>query len=233
MDWGLIQLQNWFMNWSVAALAVAFGGGIIASFTPCIYPVLPIVVSYLGYQSAKRGRRVFILAFIYVMGLASTYGMLGVVAILSGKVFGFWAGSKWLYIFVGNVCLVAAFVMLEWIKLPNFFNRSLVSVSSREGLSGAFFMGAASALVMGPCTTPIFGAVLSAATVSENPLQGMLIIFSFSLGIGLPILVFGTFTGFMASLPKSGPWLVKVQKICGIVMLALAQYFFVKAGTLW
>jgi len=232
MDW-LIHIQNWLLSWSVVAMVGSFGGGILASFTPCTYPVLPIVISYLGYQSAKKGQKVFAHALVYVTGLALTYGTLGAVAVLSGKVFGFWAGSKWLYVFVGNVCLLAAFVMLEWIKLPAFVSRSFVSVSAREGFSGAFLMGATSALVMGPCTTPIFGAVLSAATVSENPLHGILLIFSFSFGIGLPILVLGTFTGIVTSLPKSGPWLMLVQKVCGIGMLILAEYFFIKAGSLW
>jgi len=232
MDW-LINIHNWLVGWPVVALVGSFGGGILASFTPCTYPVLPIVISYLGYQSAKKGRNVFTHAFIYVAGLALTYGILGVMAILSGKVFGFWAGSRWLYVFVGNICLLAAFVMLEWIRLPALVSRSFVSVSSREGFSGAFLMGATSALVIGPCTTPIFGAVLSAATVSENFLHGILLIFSFSFGIGFPILVLGSFTGLITSLPKSGSWLIRVQKICGIGMLILAEYFFIKAGSLW
>lgn len=234
MEW-MDYLQRLVLERSFISFIGAFGGGILASFTPCIYPVLPIVVSFLGHQSARSYGRKEVLKPVlsYFAGLSLTYGLLGAIAVFSGKMFGFWAGNRWLYLFVGNVCLAAGFVMLEWIRLPGFLNGSISIARNREGLSGAFIMGATSSLVIGPCTTPIFGTVISIALTSDTPLQSLLFIMGFSFGMGFPILVLGIFTGFVAFLPRSGPWLVTVQKICGFAMVILAQYFFVRAGMLW
>lgn len=228
-------LNHLLLKGSFVSLLGAFGGGIVASFTPCIYPVLPIVVSFLGHQSSKSdGRRIIKPAISYFSGLSLTYGFLGVVAVFSGKVFGFWAGNKWLYVLVGNICLLSGFVMLEWIKIPEFLKRlASLYTSNGEKRWGAFIMGATSALVVGPCTTPILGTVISVATTSDSMLQSFLVIMGFSFGIGFPILVLGTFTGFLAYLPKSGPWLIGVQKFCGVGMLILAEYFLVRAGIFW
>ncbi|MCX7823523.1 MAG: sulfite exporter TauE/SafE family protein [Syntrophobacterales bacterium] len=224
-------IESLVLSSSLLSLVGAFGGGIIASFTPCTYPILPIVVSFLGYQSVKnRGRNTLRPALGYFLGLSLAYGLLGTIAVFSGKAFGFWAGKGWLYILVGNVCLVAGVVMLEWVKLPSFFNHSL-SVSPNR--SGAFLMGMTSAFVVGPCTTPILGTVISVAAASDNIFQSLLLVLSFSFGIGMPILLLSSFTRLITFLPKTGPWLVTIQKFCGLVMLVFGGYFFVKAGMLW
>jgi thiol:disulfide interchange protein DsbD len=223
-------LQKLLVERSIFAMLGAFGGGILAGFTPCTYPVLPIVVSFLGHQAAKSRQRIFTLALTYVVGLSLIYGLLGVIAIFSGRMFGFWAGNKWLYILVGNICLFAGFVMLEWVKIPAFLIPWRFSTSRGSGMAGAFVMGVTSALVVGPCTTPILGVLFSVAATAGDLLQSLILVLSFSFGMGFPILVLGAFTGLVARIPRSGSWLVNVQKACGCGMIFLSEYFLVKAG---
>ncbi|MGC8720296.1 MAG: cytochrome c biogenesis protein CcdA [Thermodesulforhabdaceae bacterium] len=229
MEW-IGRLHELVMTKSLFAVAGAFGGGILAGFTPCTYPVIPIVVSFLGHQATKSGRRVFTLALTYVAGLSLFYGLLGTLALFSGKMFGFWAGNKWLYVLVGNICLIAGFVMLEWVKIPDSLTRSIYSGSYGTGVPGAFIMGATSALVVGPCTTPVLGAIFSIAATGDDVLQSLMLVLSFSFGIGFPILILGSFAGLVSLLPKSGPWLIKIQKVCGLLMILIGEYFLIKAG---
>lgn len=100
-------------------------------------------------------------------------------------------------------------------------------------MAGIFLAGISSALVAGPCTTPVLGTLLAYTASSQNILLGGLLLFAFSLGMGALLLGVGTFSSFVTALPRSGPWLVTIKKILGLLMLGLAQYFFVKAGTLF
>ncbi len=216
---------------SVLALVGAFFGGILASFTPCVYPLLPVTISFMGSQAGNSRKKVLALSLFYVMGFSFSYTFLGIVAGFAGKAFGFWAGNKWLYLVVGNVCLLNSFVMLEFV---NFGGVSLYLSTKRFGkldIISSFGMGMASSLVLGPCTTPILGTLLSIVAVQGDILFGGLMLISFSIGLAFWIILFGVFANMV--IPKAGPWLRRIQQFFGLLMLAVAQYFFVKAGMVW
>ena len=85
----------------------------------------------------------------------------------------------------------------------------------------------------GPCTTPVLGSLLAYTASSQSLVMGGLLLFVFSLGMGALLLGVGTFSSFLASIPRSGVWMVKIKKAMGLLMLAMAQYFFIKAGSLF
>ena len=231
MDAFLLQIDTYLQSSIIASLAAAFAGGLLASLTPCIYPMIPITAGVIGHANVGGSRlRGFLLSLVYVTGMALAYAALGVFAAATGRFFGTINSSPWTFLAVGNLILVFALGMLEVFNLPSFAGRF---TSRQLGLTGIFLAGLSSALVAGPCTTPVLGTLLAYTASSQNILLGGLLLFTFSLGMGALLVGVGTFSSFLTALPKSGPWLVTIKKILGLLMLGLAQYFFVKAGTLF
>ena len=210
-----------------------FLGGILTSFTPCVYPLIPITVSYIGASSADRRGRAFALSLAYVLGISVAYSCLGVVAALGGRIFGQVSASPWTYLIIGNIFLILGLSMLEvfTIPMPGFLKRSGAASAKKKGLIGAFIVGISAGFVIGPCTAPALGAVLAYVAGRQNILLGISLLFTFALGMGLLLLLIGTFSGFAASLPKSGRWLNAVKKVFGIILIICAEYFIIVAGS--
>lgn len=217
---------------SALAYAAAFGAGVLASFTPCVYPLVPVTAGYIGSRAAGSRRKGFALSAAYVFGMALTYAALGTAASVLGRVFGEAASSPWAYLLVGNVCLLLALSMFDIVRLPlpSFAGGP---VPRGGGLPGAFAVGMASGLVVGPCTAPVLGSLLLFVGSRRNVLFGTTLLFAFALGMGTLLLAVGTFSGFLAGLPRPGAWLERVRKLFGALLLAAAEYLFVKAGILF
>lgn len=231
MDVLLSQFDTYLQSSLLTSLIIAFIGGVLASLTPCVYPMIPITAGVIGHANVGGSRwRGFFLSLIYVTGMALTYAALGVFAAATGRFFGTINSSPWTFLVVGNVLLLFGLAMLDAVPLPTFAGRF---ASTRLGLGGIFLAGIASALVAGPCTTPVLGSLLAYTATSQSLIAGGLLLFVFSLGMGALLLGVGTFSSFLAALPRSGPWMVLIKKAMGILMLLVAQYFFVKAGSLF
>jgi len=216
-------------------LLVALVGGILAGFTPCTYPMLPITVAFVGSRAGGRRWRGFLLSVFYVFGMAVVYSALGAAAALTGRLFGTLTMNPWVYLFVGNLCLLFALTLLDVIplRMPAFLSRLQTRSFSGHDLVTSVFMGGVSALVVSPCTTPILGALLTLVATGQNVLWGMGMLFLFAYGMGSLVILVGTFAGLLTSLPRSGPWMARIQKGFALVMILAAEYFFVKAGELW
>jgi thiol:disulfide interchange protein DsbD len=229
----LNSIQGYLQAGSVLAYAAVFVGGLLVSFTPCVYPVIPITVGYIGSRSGGSRSRGFVLSLAYVVGMALTYAALGIVAALTGRIFGEAAASPVSYLIVGNLCILFALSLFDvlHITLPSFAGTAGVSRWS-GGVFGAVGVGMASGLVVGPCTAPVLGAVLLYVGTSGNVALGMSLLFVFALGMGAVLVLLGTFTGMLAGLPKSGRWLVLVKKGFGVLMMLAGEYFLVEAGKL-
>jgi cytochrome c-type biogenesis protein len=218
----------------VLAYLAAYLGGVFVSFTPCMYPVIPITIAFIGaHGSGSRGKG-FILSIIYVFGMALTYTALGAVAALTGKLFGQIQTNPWTYFIVANICILMGLSMLEVFMLPLRTPGFLIKAHPRKkGILRSFFVGAISGLVMGPCTTPVFAVLLSYVATSQNIIFGMSLLFVFALGMGTLLIALGTFAGLLANMPKSGMWMTRISHISGWILLAAGEYFLIKAGSLW
>ncbi len=219
--------ENFLLNY-----VFAFLSGVLVSFSPCVYPVLPLTASFIAGANTKGTKlKGFILSLIYVLGVAVTYSVLGIVAALSGKVFGQFQNSALVYLIVGNILFFFALVMFDVIALPTF-GGNLQGKVKPTNLFTVFLFGAVSGLVIGPCTAPVLGTLLVYVGTKQNLFYGATLLFVFSYGVGASLILVGTFSGILSSLPKSGPWLIRVKQLCGAVLLLIAEYFFIKAGGL-
>ena len=218
----------------LAALAALFGAGVATSLTPCIYPMIPITVGVITASagpSASR-RRTVTLTLVYVLGLALFYAVLGLVAGLTGSLFGAVSSNPWALFVMGNLLLVFALAMLD--VMPVAAPQRLVAWAS--GLSGGsipavFLLGATSGIVAAPCGAPAFAVVLTWVATTHSAVLGFFYLFTFSLGMTALLFVVGVSSGGLAALPRPGPWMVWIKRGAGIVMLAVAEYYFIRMGT--
>ena len=176
------------------------------------------------------------LSLLYVLGLACTYTLLGAVAALSGKLFGQLQTNPWTYFFLANVCLFMALSLMGAFSLPfktPVFLARLQFRKDSKGVLVSFLTGVLSGLIVGPCTAPVLAVLLSYVATRQNTTLGMALLFVFSLGMGTLLIVLGTFTGLLSTLPRSGPWMVWITRLSGWILLAMAEYFLINAGILW
>jgi cytochrome c-type biogenesis protein len=165
------------------------------------------------------------------VGLATFYAVLGLVAGLSGSLFGAVSASPWALLVMGNLLLLFGLFMLDVFPVP-VPRRLMTWAAGREGGSygGVFLLGATSGIVAAPCGAPAFAVVLTWVAATGAGLMGFVYLFVFSLGMTALLVVVGLFSGTLAVLPRSGTWMVWVKKGAGVLMIAVAQYYFVKAG---
>ena len=211
-------------------------GGVLISFTPCIYPVIPITAAFIGARGDGSKGKGFVLSLIYVTGMAVTYTILGAVAALSGMLFGEIQSSPWIYFLFGNLCIIMGLSMFDvfsfTVRTPDFVTR-VRSGKRTKGIVGSFLMGAATGLVMGPCTAPALAVVLGYAATRQNVVFASGLMFVFALGMGTLLILVGTFAGLLAAIPKSGAWMTRISRIFGCILLGTGEYFLINAGMLW
>jgi thiol:disulfide interchange protein DsbD len=229
----VLQLDAVLTDRPVLGLVTMFGAGLVTSLTPCVYPMIPIVAGVLGGAgAAERSRRRTVgFTLTYILGLALVYAGLGLLAGLTGSLFGAISSNRWAYFAVGNLLLLFGLAMLDVFPV-NVPNRLLAWAGRFGGRSygGVFAMGATSGLVAAPCGAPAFAAALTFVTVSRSAVWGFVYLFVFSLGMTALLAAVGLIAGFGGGLPKSGPWTVWIKRGAGIVLLGMAEYYFVQMG---
>jgi len=226
-------LSDALQNRPLVALPLLFGAGVLTSLTPCIYPMIPITVGVIAGTSTSQPsrRRTVALTLAYVTGLAMFYALLGLLAGLTGQLFGTVSANPWARLAVGNLLLIFGLAMLGVIpfRAPG---RLLGWVSRLEGgtLPAVFLLGATSGIVAAPCGAPAFAAVLTWVAGTGSAVLGFIYLFAFSLGMTALLVVVGLSSGALTALPRSGLWMVWVKRIAGLIMIVVAQYYFVQAG---
>lgn len=209
------------------AFALVFFAGILTSFTPCIFPMLPITISILGYHANKGNRLHNIFrAVSYVLGIAVTYSLLGVIAALTGQLFGSALTNKYL---LGGLCgLFVLMALGMWdvfeVQVPAFI-RNRFATSKSHGLGGAFVMGLVAGIVASPCVGPVLVSILSFVSTTRNVVLGFSLLFTFALGLGMIFIVIGAFSHALRLLPKSGAWMNLIKFFLGAGMWVAALYY--------
>ena len=217
----------------LVALPLLFGAGLLTSFTPCVYPMIPITAGLLGGAGAAgRSTRARIgMTALYVLGVALVYAALGLIAGLTGSIFGSISTNRWALLVMANLLLVSGLGLLDVFSIRA--SSGLVAWAARFGAErpyGAFMMGATSGLVAAPCGAPAFAAVLTFVAATGSAVLGFTYLLAFSLGMTALLAVVGIFSGTLAALPRGGVWLVWLKRAGGIVLLGMAEYYAFQAG---
>ena len=228
-------LEGQLQSGSISAVFVVFAAGLLTSFTPCVYPMIPVTITYIGGAAGGSRTRAVVLSSIYVLGLALVYSMLGVVTALLGKQFGSFTRSPWIFGAVALIIAVFALAMLDWIQIPvpGFFGRVQSEGVRRGGYGGALLMGMAAGFVAAPCTAPVLGLLLFYVASTRNVVWGGTLLLVFALGLGFLLMLLGIFSGVLSALPRAGTWMVLIKKVFGVGMLLVAAYFLVQAVTIF
>lgn len=211
----------------VAALSL-FGAGVLTSLTPCIYPMIPItagVIAGAGGTAPSVARRVG-LTLTYAGGLAALYASMGLLAGLTGSLFGTVASSPWARAGIAVLLGLFGLAMLDVIPVPA--PQGIVRWAA--GLGGGsypavFVLGAASGIVAAPCGAPAFAAVLTWVATTQSAVLGFLYLFVFSLGMTALLVAVGISSSVLAFLPRSGRWMSAVKKFGGVILLGMAGYY--------
>lgn len=215
------------------ALLTMFGAGLVTSLTPCVYPMIPITAGVIAGTAgaAAPRRRVVLLTLTYAAGLALLYATLGLIAGMSGTLFGTVSASPWARLAIGNLLLIFALAMLD--VIPIRVPQRLQTWAG--GLGGGsypavFLLGATSGIVAAPCGAPAFAAVLTFVSTTGSAVRGFLYLLVFSLGMTALLVIVGIFSGALARLPRSGTWMIWVKRVAGAILIAMAEYYLVSAG---
>ncbi len=203
----------------------AFLGGILASLTPCVLPIIPLTITVIGARAAKSRARGFSLSLVYVLGIAVTYSTLGIVAASTGALFGSLFQSTLFLIFAVVLFTLLAFGLFGAyeLQLPAGIRNRLMARQG-QGFFGVFFMGLIAGLVASPCVGPIIVGILAFIAASQSILLGFTLLFTFSIGMGILFLVVGTFSSEIQRLP-SGTWMMAIEYVLGTAMLAVSFYY--------
>lgn len=217
----------------VSVLLGVFFAGLLLNTTPCVYPIIPITIGFFVNQSAaQEGKpkisKTFFMASMYVLGMALTYSLLGVIAAKSGGLFGAALQNPIVLIVLAGLMIALSLSMfgVYEFKLPESLNRMATSsTQSTSGALGAFVMGLTMGIVAAPCIGPFVLGLLVHVGTKGSAAYGFMLFFVLALGLGMPYLVLGTFSGALKTLPRSGLWMVTVRKVFGLVLIGMALYF--------
>ncbi len=213
--------ESWGMRLLLALLL-----GLMLSLTPCIYPMIPITVGILQSQGSSSMGRNFLISLAYICGIATTFALLGTTAAFTGKMFGSIMNSPIVIITIVGllIYLAGSMIGLYEMYLPSFLKNSNQKAGG-GGFFSTFLFGAASGTVASPCLSPGLLLLLTMVTALGSVALGFALLFSFGLGLGIPLLIIGTFSGSINMLPRAGIWMVDIKQFFGFLMLATCFYF--------
>jgi len=209
-------------------LLIVFFAGILTSLTPCVFPMIPITLAIIGARATHQTKlKSFTLSLIYVLGIAFTYSVLGILAARTGSLFGSYLGHP---VAVSAISLIFVAMGLSMyglfeLQAPQFITRRLMTGKTSAGYFGSFISGLVAGFVASPCVGPVLVGILTYVANSQDLIFGFLLLFVFALGLGQLFLWLGTFGGMLQKLPKSGPWMEFINFVFGSTMIAAALWF--------
>ncbi len=211
---------------STLAFLAIFLIGLALNLTPCVYPMLSVTVSIFGAQNDTNMLRVFLKAVTYVLGIATMYSVLGVAAALGGGLFGSWLQSPFVLGGIGVLLIglsLSSFGLYQ-IQMPYWLTSKLGGTTG-TGIISLYLSGLVVGVFAAPCVGPPVIALLAFVSAKADPVFGFWVFFTLSLGLGLPYLILGTFSGALKKIPRSGEWMVWVEKIFGVVLSGAGVFY--------
>ncbi|MBI5464637.1 MAG: hypothetical protein HY966_06785, partial [Ignavibacteriales bacterium] len=219
-----------FERGSLVAFLAIFVIGLALNLTPCVYPMLSVTVSLFGSQTETNIVRIVLKAVVYVLGIASMYSALGVTAALGGGLFGGWLQNPWV---LGSIAallfgLALSSFGLYQIQMPYWLTSKLGGTTG-TGLIATYLSGLVVGVFAAPCVGPPVIALMTLVGSKGDPVFGFWAFFTLALGLGFPYLILGTFSGLLKKIPRSGTWMVWVERIFGVVLTGAALFYFALA----
>jgi len=214
--------------WFERGLAIYFGlllvGGLALNLTPCVFPLIPITMNVFAQQGESRPLKVLPLAITYALGLALTFTVVGVLAALAGRSLGLVLQNPWGVLGVVTVLaamMASAFGAFDMNLPPSLLGK----LGGRQGFLGAAFMGMVMGVIAAPCVGPFLIALIAFIATTRSVVLGAASFFVTGLGLGLPYIVLGTFTGLVNRFPRSGGWLVWTKRLMAMALAGLILHF--------
>ncbi len=214
---------------SLTLLGIYFMG-LGLNLTPCVYAMMSVTVSLFGGQREVHHWRAFGKALIYVLGIATMYSSLGVAAAFTGELFGSFLQNKWVLVGVAAILAILSLSMFDLytFQMPSWLLNT-VGGKKKANLLGIYLSGLFVGVFAAPCIGPPIIALLTFVGTRGDPLFAFWIFFVMSLGLGTPYLLLGTFSSLLYRLPRSGVWLIWVERIFGTLLLAIAAFYAILA----
>jgi thiol:disulfide interchange protein DsbD len=215
----------------VFVLLLFFVAGLLLALTPCILPMIPILSSIIVRQAGKEGgvsrSASFLISLVYVVAMAATYALVGIVAGLMGFDLQAQMNNPWIILPMAAIFVALAFSLFGYFELglPSSWQSRLTRASDNargKGLLGTAVMGSISALIVGTCTAPVISGAILFISMTGDALLGGLSLFVMGIGAGMPLLLVGA--GADRLIPRPGGWMTRVSQIFGAAMLAMAIY---------
>lgn len=214
-------LYGWGMIWTLLGI---FIGGIALNLTPCVYPLIPVTISYFGGRSGNGSTVAH--AASYVTGIAVANSILGMIAALTGGLMGALLQNPVVLIIISVLLISLALSLFGFweIRVPYILMQK-ATTSRTTGYLGSLFMGLMMGIVAAPCIGPFVLGLLTWVASMGIPWLGFIIFFTLSMGLGLPFFILAIFSGSIQRLPRSGEWMLWVRKTMGWVLVGMAAYF--------
>lgn len=212
-------------NGIIIGLFFVFLGGLALNLTPCVYPLIPITIGFFGGQSEGKTSKLVGMGLLFVVGMAVTYSVIGVITALTGSVFGALLQNPIVIILIALIFVVLSLSMfgVYEFKLPDSWVAK--AGGAKGGMYGAFFMGLTMGIVAAPCIGPFVLGLVTYTAAKADPFFGFLLFFVLAVGLGTPYLFLAIFSGKIKKLPRAGEWMEAVKHIFGLILVGMAIYF--------
>jgi len=223
----LVNLEIFIHNHSSWGIPASFLGGVLVALSPCILPLLPVIISIIGEAALASKTKNLYLSIVFVLGVSTTYVSLGVIAAVFGIFLGKLIPPFLIYSLLG---IVFIFLGLSFFDLFHFSVFD-VNYKPKTNIISVFILGLLSGLAMLPCVFPVLGTILSVLSLKKNILYSVFCLFAFSLGYGAILSLIGSSAFFVRRLSEKGRWFIIIKRGLGIIILGVGVYFLVNVLT--
>ena len=215
-------------DFSFLVLLLCFLGGVVSSLSPCGIGMLPIVVSYIGASPEQKISKSALQIIFFILGLSVTLTIIGVIAALTGQVFG--AGKRVYFVLILTSLILIFGLNLVGVIEINFpvLVKKFPQSEKHNAITYPFLLGLIFAFASTPCSTPILAGIMAVASISANIVYAALMLFLFSVGQGMIILFAGLFTSVLKNLSSFARYTDILTKISGIILILFAVFLYYK-----